>query len=120
MSAPSFDAMARVVIVAVVLIAGLVLVAVVVAGVKGSVRWSRNNAAPVESVPASVATKRTDTRGGAGDAAASTSYFVTFELTDGTRLELGVRGSQFGQLADGDTGMLTRQGTRFKGFVRRG
>lgn len=46
------------------------------------------------------------------------SYHVTFETQDGERLELRVKRYEYHELAVGDSGMLTHQGTRYKGFVR--
>jgi cytoskeletal protein RodZ len=96
----------------------LVLGVIIVAVVKGWRQWSRNNASPVETVRALVVTKRMSVRSGSEDSPASTSHHVTFELTTGVREEFGISGPEYGQLAEGDRGMLTRQGTRYKGFVR--
>lgn len=49
----------------------------------------------------------------------STSYYVTFEVESGDRMELHVSGSEYGMLAEGDYGQLTFQGTRYLDFVRR-
>jgi hypothetical protein len=48
----------------------------------------------------------------------STSYFATFEFASGDRKEFSLSASQYGLLADHDTGQLTFQGTRFKHFNR--
>ena len=47
-----------------------------------------------------------------------TDYFVTFELENGKRMELGVKDADFGMLAEGDQGRLSWQGTRYLGFER--
>lgn len=86
--------------------------------VKGISEWSSNNKSPILSVPAEVITKRTRTSGGHGNSAASTSYYVTFEVQSGDRIELRVNGSEFGMLAEQDLGILTFQGTRYKVFER--
>lgn len=93
--------------------------AVAVAVVKGLARWSRNNASPVETLPATVTGKRTSVSGGNSTRARSW-YHATFELPDRSRVELSVRARVYAQLAEGDRGLLTRQGTRFKGFQREG
>ena len=49
----------------------------------------------------------------------STSYYATFQFDSGDRLELHVSGPDYGLLAEGDTGDLTFQGTRYLGFDRR-
>ena len=48
----------------------------------------------------------------------STSYYVTFQFESGDRSEFSLSGSQYGMLAENDTGMLTFQGTRYLGFER--
>jgi hypothetical protein len=103
-----------------VLVSGLVVAILVVVVVRGGAQWSSNNKAPVSTALVTVVTKRTDTWGGMNDTSASTSYYATFQLPDGERLELPVTGTQFGQLVEGDRGQLTHQGTRFQGFTRVG
>ena len=48
----------------------------------------------------------------------STWYYATFEFESGDRMELGVSGSEYGMLAEGDSGKLTFQGTRYLSFER--
>lgn len=48
----------------------------------------------------------------------SHSYLVTFETQDGELLELRVKRYEYNELEVGDRGMLTHQGTRYKGFER--
>ncbi|MHB9145569.1 MAG: DUF2500 family protein [Symbiobacteriia bacterium] len=43
---------------------------------------------------------------------------TTFEFEDGERIELPVGDQVYGEIAGGDVGMLTNQGTRFFGFER--
>lgn len=86
--------------------------------IQGITTWSRNNQSPVLTVPAEVVAKRTNTSGGSGNSSASTRYYVTFQVQSGDRIELGVKGSEFGLLAEDDLGMLTFQGTRYQGFDR--
>ncbi len=47
-----------------------------------------------------------------------TLYYVTFELTNGERMEFQVPSGEFGMLAEGDVGTLNFQGTRFISFTR--
>ena len=49
---------------------------------------------------------------------ASTSYYVTFQVESGDRIELGVSGMEYGMLIEGDTGRLSFQGTRYLSFER--
>ena len=48
----------------------------------------------------------------------SHSYLVTFETQDGELLELRVKRYEYNELTIGDKGILTHQGTRYKGFER--
>lgn len=86
--------------------------------IKSTLQWSKNNNEPLLTVPAKVVTKRSNTRGGSGNSSAHTSYYVTFEVQSGDRLELKMNGRNYGQLADGDFGLLSFQGTRYHTFVQ--
>ena len=48
----------------------------------------------------------------------STSYYITFQVESGDRMELSVSGTEYGMLSEGDTGKLTFQGTRYLDFNR--
>ena len=48
----------------------------------------------------------------------STSYYVTFQVESGDRMELHMAGHEYGMLVEGDRGKLTFQGTRYLGFER--
>ena len=87
--------------------------------VKGVGRWSRNNGSPVVTTMARVVTKRSEDYGGSGESRARTAYFATFETPAGERCELPVPAHESGLIAEGDTGELTYQGTRFKSFARK-
>ncbi|MCM0649165.1 DUF2500 domain-containing protein [Clostridium swellfunianum] len=86
--------------------------------------WSHNNAQPVLTVWAKVVSKRTSVSShvhndnGTHHHSSSTFYYVTFEVESGDRMELAVTGQEYGMLVEGDTGKLTFQGTRYKGFTR--
>ena len=93
--------------------------------------WNKNNHSPRLTVSASVVAKRTkvshhhhgnaaDVSGAGGTwVSTSTVYYVTFQVESGDRMELQVRGSEYGMLAEGDYGKLIFQGTRYLGFERR-
>ena len=84
-------------------------------------RWSKNNASPRLTVPATVAAKRMNVSRHHTDntmAHTFTTYYVTFQVESGDRMELEVDGSDYGMLAEGDTGKLSFQGTRYLGFER--
>ena len=99
----------------------------IVVAVKGISQWNKNNHSPRLTVPATIVAKRTNVshhhhhnHAGTGmhHSSTSTTYYVTFEVESGDRMELHVAGSEYGMLIDGDRGNLTFQGTRYLGFER--
>ena len=89
--------------------------------IRGVLEWGKNNASPRLSVDAHIVTKRdhrTRHHHGNGHSHTSSSYYVTFEVESGDRMELRVSGSEYGMLAEGDRGRLTFQGTRYLSFER--
>ncbi|MDO5291401.1 MAG: DUF2500 domain-containing protein [bacterium] len=88
--------------------------------------WNQNNHSPRLTVDATVVSKRTNVshhHGNAGTNAGmhtttSTTYYVTFQVASGDRMELCVKGHEFGILVEGDYGALSFQGTRYLGFQR--
>ncbi len=65
------------------------------------------SAAPVLARPAIVAGKRTQVSGGGHDSSASTSYYLTFEMEDGSRVEYAVmKPALFSEVAESDAGVL--------------
>ena len=104
------------------LIIGVFLVTMI----RGIGQWHRNNQSPRLTVEATVVTKRTNVSrhhhhngaGHMGHTSTSTTYFVTFQVASGDRMELRMDGYQYGMLAEGDRGRLTFQGTRYLGFER--
>ncbi len=98
--------------------------------IQGIHTWNKNNHSPRLTVPAVVVAKREnvthhqhanggDVSGAQGfHTTTSTSYFVTFQVESGDRIEFSVSGSEYGMLAEGDTGRLTFQGTRYGSFER--
>jgi len=104
-----------------ILVFGIIIVTVV----KGIGQWNKNNHSPRLTVPATVVAKRTNVsrhrHNGAGNHHhyhTSTSYYVTFQVESGDRMELHVAGEEYGMLIEGDSGKLSFQGTRFLGFER--
>ena len=105
----------------------LLVFGVVIFGlIKGISQWNKNNHSPRLTVPATVVAKRTNIshshhHHGTDSMAhhsTSTSYYVTFQVESGDRMELHLSGSQFGLIVEGDKGLLTFQGTRFLNFER--
>ena len=97
----------------------------IVIAVKGISQWNKNNHSPRLTVPATIVAKRTNVshhhhHGGTGmhHTTHSTTYYVTFQVESGDRMELHVAGHEFGMLIEGDRGNLTFQGTRYLGFER--
>lgn len=104
---------------------GMVLIVFVVSLVRGIGEWRKNNNSPRITVPAKVVSKRTSVSHGHHHGAnghmhttSSTWYYATFEVESGDRMELALSGSEYGMLAEGDTGKLTFQGTRYLSFER--
>ena len=88
-------------------------------------QWNKNNNSPKLTVPATVVAKRANVshhrHGGVNDHhhyGTSTSYYVTFQVDSGDRMELHMAGQEYGLLIEGDRGNLTFQGTRYLGFER--
>ena len=103
----------------------LVIGTFVVTIVRGISQWNKNNNSPRLTVPATVVAKRTNVsrhhHGGVNDhhhTTTSTSYYVTFQVESGDRMELHMAGREYGLLIEGDKGILSFQGTRYLGFER--
>ena len=108
----------------------LIFIIIVFTFVKGIATWFKNNNSPRLTVSARIVAKRQNTthnnQPNAGDISgahgfhtiSSTSYYVTFQVDSGDRMELSVSGSEYGVLAEGDKGQLTFQGTRYLTFDR--
>ena len=105
------------------LVFGMILFTII----RGIGQWNRNNHSPRLTVRATVVSKRGDVslhhhsggpNGGVGHTTTSTTYYVTFQVESGDRMELHVSGSEYGMLVEGDAGDLTFQGTRYLGFER--
>ena len=94
----------------------------IVVAIKGIGQWNKNNHSPRLTVPARVVAKRTQMHhhhhGDTMHHHASTSYYVTFQVESGDRMELSVSGQEYELLLEGDYGRLSFQGTRYIGFER--
>ncbi|MBB6676552.1 DUF2500 domain-containing protein [Cohnella lubricantis] len=102
-----------------VIVIGLIVFSVV----RSIGQWSRNNGQPVLNVHARIVSKRTNVSHYHHDNdsihdSSHTTYYVTFEVESGDRMELKVSGTEFGMLAEEDIGSLQFQGTRYLGFQR--
>lgn len=109
-----------------IMIFGMIIVMIV----RGIGEWNSNNQSPRLTVLAKVVARSTrvsqhhhhnagDVTGAQGfHTTTSTSYYITFEVESGDRMELRVSRSDYGMLAEGDYGRLSFQGTRYLGFER--
>ncbi len=92
---------------------------------RGIRTWNKNNASPRLTVGATLVSRRTHVShhgNTAGDhtmgSSSSTSYYLTFQVESGDRMEFRVSGQEYGMLVEGDFGKLSFQGTRYLGFER--
>ena len=95
----------------------------VVTAVRGIGQWNKNNHSPRLTVDATIVAKRNHiSRHHHGTDMhmhhTTSTYYVTFQVESGDRMELHVAGHEFGMLIEGDRGDLTFQGTRYLGFER--
>lgn len=91
--------------------------------------WNENNNSPRLTVYAKVVSKRTNTthhnHGNGGDISgmhgytttSDTTYYVTFQVNSGDRMEFNIAGKEYGMLAYGDVGNLSFQGSRYLSFA---
>lgn len=115
-------------IVPVIVIAGFIFVfgTMIVRLIKSAKQWKKNNDAPILTVDAVMVTKRSDVQyyhhntgtNNMQHASSSTTYYATFQVTSGDRLEFEIRDTEYGMLVENDAGRLTFQGTRYLGFER--
>ena len=110
----TFSIMQIVVPVVFVLVFGIIIVTMV----RGVGEWNKNNQSPKLTVPVTVVAKRSDVHRGIETMHTFTSYYVTFQVESGDRMEFEVSDMEYGMLAEGDRGMLTFQGTRYLSFQR--
>lgn len=113
-------------IVPIIILIGFVIVfgTIIARSISGARQWKRNNASPVLTVDAEIVAKRTNVRHHHHHAEnnmhhySSSTYFVTFQVQSGDRIEFEVSDNEYGYLVEGDVGQLTFQGTRYQGFER--
>ena len=119
-----FDLMSIIVPIIFIIVIGIIVFSLG----QGIVTWNRNNQSPRSTVSAVIIAKRENIthhqHANAGDASGAhgfhtttnTMYYVTFQTESGDRMEFQVSGTEYGMLAEGDTGRLTFQGTRYLAF----
>lgn len=92
--------------------------------VKGIGQWHSNNQQPVLTVAAKLVSKRSNVsrhnhnNNDHVHSTTSTTYYATFEVESGDRMEFHISGKEYGMLVEGDIGKLTFQGTRYQNFER--
>lgn len=103
---------------------------IIFSSMQGIATWNKNNQSPRLTMSAVVVAKREnitrhqhaiagDVSGAHGvHTTTSTTYYVTFQVESGDRMEFSVSGTEYGMFAEGDTGRLTFQGTRYLLFER--
>lgn len=105
-----------------VIVFAIVISTFIFVAVKGIKQWKNNNNSPRLTVEASIVTKRTNVsrhhHSGTHHSHSSTTYYVTFQVESGDRIEFMVSGYEYGMLVEGDFGKLSFQGTRYLGFTR--
>ena len=115
---PGFDVTFSIMRIMVPVIFVLVFGIIIVAMVRGIGEWNKNNHSPKLTVSVTVVAKRSDVDRGIETMHTFTSYYVTFQVESGDRMEFEVSDMEYGMLAEGDSGELTFQGTRYLNFQR--
>ena len=117
---PGFDVTFSIMRIMVPVMFVLVFGIIIVTMVRGIGEWDKNNHSPKLSVPATVVAKRSDVHRGIETMHTFTSYYVTFQVESGDRMEFEISDMEYGMLAEGDSGELIFQGTRYLNFRREG
>lgn len=104
-----FDILSFIVPIMFIVVFGIIIFSII----QGISTWHKNNNSPRLTVPAVVVAKRTDVshhqHANAGDMSgahgfhttSSTTYYVTFQVESGDRMEFHVSGLEYGMLAEG-------------------
>lgn len=93
---------------------GLMFIAVIGMIIKQAVGYAADKQKPVIPVQAKIMAKRTHVWG----EHSHTTYFATFELENGERIELQIPDNQIGYMIEGDQGTLSFQGALFVTFKK--
>ena len=109
----------------------LIVAMIIFTFAKGIQTWHDDNNSPRLTVPAKIVTKRQNTthhnHPNAGDASGAhgyhttinTTFYVTFQVENGDKMEMSVPGSEYGMFAEGDEGELSFQSTRYLSFYKK-
>ena len=111
-----FDILSVIVPIMFIVVFGIIIFSII----QGISTWHKNNNSPrLTDVSYHRHANAGDMSGAHGfHTTSSTTYYVTFQVESGDRMEFHVSGSEYGMLAEGDTGRLTFQGTRYLSFER--
>jgi NADH:ubiquinone oxidoreductase subunit 3 (subunit A) len=104
----------------------VIIVGIILFRVFSSIKQrSYNNKQPVLTVFSKIVSKRSKVSTSSGNNqdnhihySTHTTYFATFEVESGDRIEFSIQDREFGLLAEGDQGKLSFQGTRYLSFSR--
>lgn len=115
-------------IIPMIVLVGFVFVigTIIVSSLNKAKQWKKNNESPILTVDAVMVTKRSDVhhyRHSSGvnhthHVSSSTTYYATFEVESGDRMEFQISDYEYGMLVENDKGKLKFQGTRYLGFER--
>lgn len=91
--------------------------------IKGIKQWHHNNQQPILTIDARIVSRRTHVSSDSNfnnnmHHSSHTTYYVTFEVDSGSRMEFIIPSFEYGVLVEGDYGKLTFQGSRYLGFQR--
>ena len=117
---PGFDVTFSIMRIMVPVMFVLVFGIIIVTMVRGIGEWNKNNQSPKLTVHVTVVAKRSDVHRGIETMHTFTSYYVTFQVESGDRMEFEISDMEYGMLAEGDSGELIFQGTRYLNFRREG
>lgn len=92
----------------------IIFVIIIVTMISRGVNYGAQKTKPEHTIGAKVLTKRQHVWGDHS----RTSYYATFELEDGQRIEFLIPKNKIGYIVEGDAGALTHQGTLFVEFTR--
>lgn len=94
---------------------GIVAFIIIVQVLREGVSYANSKAQPIVPVDAKVIEKRTYVSGGEHT---HTTYYATFELENGSRMEFKIPRDEVGLLIEGDQGVLEFQGDLYCSFKR--
>lgn len=98
------------------IIAFVAILGMLIIGIFGNIKtWHQNNKSVRLCVNAKVVSKRIHVT---GSESTFTSYYVSFQVESGDRMEFSVDSHEYGMLVEGDEGKLHFQGTRYLSFER--